>query len=294
LQAGDFRVNGAGVEKRIESNKLRLVYQRRPCADLLDTVCSEPDPPTADFPNGWGGFADMMHVDFKIPAEHRIYGEVFDAEMQIFHLHPGRERLPAISVLIRVDPLSYNPYLQMAIDAFQFEYDKHKGQCADQVRRSRKMVSDFQSELMGASAMLLNSTTLFEHHEHWAEFSTDLDNPEFLKEGEEHTRRMQSRIWHPYHEDLIPTYWFYGYDGSLTEPPCSEIVSWFVMDTPMLISPGQLEQMKTILFTHVDENCQGTSAHFQESVARPIQESVGREIWRCSRDDFPPDSERSN
>jgi hypothetical protein len=222
----------------------------------------------------------------------RIYGETFDAEMQIFHLHPGRERLPAISVLIRVDPQAFNSYLQTAIDAFQFEYDKHRGQCANRIRRSRKMVSDFQSELM-AGSMLLNST-LFDYHEQWAKFSTDLDNREFLKEGEEHKRRMQSGIWHPHHEELIPTYWFYGYDGSLTEPPCSDIVSWFVMDTPMLISPGQLEQMKNILFTHVDENCQGTSAHFQESVARPVQESAGREIWRCTRDDFPPDSERNN
>ena len=59
-------------------------------------------------------------LDFKIPAEHRIYGEEFDAEMQIFHLHPGRRRIPAISVLIRVDPNSYNDYLQTAIDAFQY------------------------------------------------------------------------------------------------------------------------------------------------------------------------------
>ena len=82
---GDFRVSGSAVEKRIEGNKLRLVWPRRPCSDILDSLCAEPDPPHADFPNGWGGFSDMMHVDFKIPSEHRIYGEVFDAEMQIFH-----------------------------------------------------------------------------------------------------------------------------------------------------------------------------------------------------------------
>jgi hypothetical protein len=83
-------VEGASVERRIESNKLRLVYQRRPCADILDTVCSEPDPPTADFPNGWGGYADTLNIDFKVPSEHRMNGEVFDAEMQIYHLHADR------------------------------------------------------------------------------------------------------------------------------------------------------------------------------------------------------------
>ena len=83
-------MKGSSVEKQILSNKLRLVYERRPCQNIMDTVCAEPDPPTADFPNGWGGFADLMHVDFKIPAEHRINGEKFDGEMQIYHLHPGQ------------------------------------------------------------------------------------------------------------------------------------------------------------------------------------------------------------
>ena len=90
LQSGDHGVKGSSVDKQILSSKLRLVYERRPCQDIMDTVCAEPDPPTADFPNGWGGFADLMHVDFKLPAEHKINGESFDGEMQIYHLHPGQ------------------------------------------------------------------------------------------------------------------------------------------------------------------------------------------------------------
>ncbi len=287
---GDFRVTGSAVVKRIESNKLRLVWQRRPCSDLLDSRCDEPDPPHADFPNGWGGFADMMHVDFKIPAEHRIYGEVFDAEMQIFHLHSGRKRLPAISVLIRAQPNGHNAYLQTAIDAFQHESDLHRAECSGKLRNSRQLVADFHRSVVGeeATQKLIN-----EDYQNWAEYSTLLDDPEFQERGKEHDRLLTSGIWNPFHFDLIPTYWFYGYDGSLTEPPCTEIVSWFVMDTPMIISPEQLDQMKTILFNHVDSNCVSTSVHFNGSVARPIQESAGRQIWRCTRDDFAPDAERN-
>lgn len=252
-------------------------------------MCAEPDPPSADFPNGWGGFSDSIHVDFKIPAEHRVYGEVFDAEMQIFHLHPGRRRLPVISVLIQVDPNGYNTYLQTAIDAFQYEYNLHQAQCADTVRRGRRLVTDFHAEIMDNEQ--INDSYI--DYRTWADFSTVLDDPTFLEEGKQHQRRMSSK-WHPYNEALIPTYWFYGYDGSLTEPPCTEIVSWFVMDTPMLIAPEQLEQMKRILFTHVDSDCQRTSVHFDESVARPIQETGNRQVWRCTRDDFLPDSERNN
>ena len=36
---GDFRITGDKIEKRIESNKLRLIYNRRPCADLDDVAC---------------------------------------------------------------------------------------------------------------------------------------------------------------------------------------------------------------------------------------------------------------
>jgi carbonic anhydrase len=75
----------------------------------------------------------------------------------------------------------------------------------------------------------------------------------------------------------------------------TEIVSWFVMDTPMTVSKFQLEQMKSILFTNVDgETCQPTSAHHQGSVARPIQESAGRQVWRCTRENFLPDDEQPN
>lgn len=44
---GDFQVTGQSVEKRIEPGKLRLVYPRRPCADLSLKECQEPDPPAA-------------------------------------------------------------------------------------------------------------------------------------------------------------------------------------------------------------------------------------------------------
>ena len=135
----------------------------------------------------------MMHVDFKIPAEHRIYGEVFDAEMQIFHLHPGRRRLPAISVLIRVDPDGYNYYLQTAIDAFQYEYNLHRAQCADNVRRGRRMVTDFHVKIMGDTVLDESSKT--EYYESWGEFSTLLEDPDFIEEGNEQRRRMQDGSW---------------------------------------------------------------------------------------------------
>jgi len=389
---GDFRLGGdrGNVRLSILPSKLRVWVQRRPCTDLHNPVCSEPDPPHADFPHGWPGFADMIHVDFKFPGEHTIYGEVFDGEMQIYHLHPGRRRLPVVSVLMKVDINTntnththttdanhgHNEYLQQLIDAFQYEYDTNKARCAAAAiregnRRRRLRVQKLKSHettrtnnianndnnnnnnnnnnthtgdagQRRASQQRGNNNTLSgrgrgrgvsyqstqpknntgdaegtqkqddggdfpfsnleklanaafggnqETLEHYASLLRNDSN--FTVQKDEHGRRLASR-WYPHHKSLVPTYYFYGYDGSLTEPPCTEIVSWFVMDAPMKISKNQLEQMKKILFTNVHgDTCKETSVHYRKSVARPIQETGGnRDVWHCTRDNYVPDHER--
>jgi carbonic anhydrase len=55
---------------------------------------------------------------------------------------------------------------------------------------------------------------------------------------------------------------YYTYDGSLTTPPCSEHVRWFVLKTPVEISAAQIQQ-----FTR----------HYANN-ARPVQPLNGRVI----------------
>ena len=45
--------------------------------------------------------------------------------------------------------------------------------------------------------------------------------------------------------DIIPND-FYHYQGSLTTPPCSEIVNWFVLKTPINISKDQAEKLASM------------------------------------------------
>lgn len=55
---------------------------------------------------------------------------------------------------------------------------------------------------------------------------------------------------------------YYHYDGSLTTPPCSEIVDWYVLQAPIEASKEQLEQMAAILHDNY----------------RPVQPLNGRKV----------------
>jgi carbonic anhydrase len=98
--------------------------------------------------------------------------------------------------------------------------------------------------------------------------------------------------FNPYSDAFMTTMFFYRYDGSITEPPCKDI-TWWVMKDPMYIDFAQLDQLREIMFTHVDRNCQKTSVHNEEqSVARPIQALGDRIIEFCKEGDFRSDASK--
>ena len=284
-KSGDYKMNEELIDKQILSNKLRLVMTPR--------TGEEPDPPQIDFSSNGRGIMDMTNIDFKIPSEHTVCGKRFDAEMQYFTYHPARERFVAVSFFLdgSTDGNVKNEHLQEVIDAFKVVYREDDRECE---KRGVVPTNSFAGGF--ASGNNNQRNLLFEGEENGEEYhriSEPLHTNSTASSHQSH-RRLALK-WHPFHPDIQKTVHFWGYSGSLTDPPCTkDIVDWKIMDVPTPISSLQLAQLKHILFTHVNPNngCRRTSVHnAQGSNARPTQNAL--KYYKCTRDDYVSDEERA-
>jgi len=84
--------------------------------------------------------------------------------------------------------------------------------------------------------------------------------------------------WNTYPQNfrkLLPvdTKSFYRYQGSLTTPPCSEVVTWTVFHDKLPISERQLKALRTL---------SNYERFYLYSTYRPVQELNGRTVFRRS------------
>ena len=270
-------------------SKLRVVYPRK--WEFGENGNDLIKGPSADIPKSWGHQLPVLHIDLKVPSEHTLEGKTYAAEYQI-HLiqnRPSQRGAPVISVLFEVNTEDKpNKMLQELLDEFQAVWNWDMAQCESKRRRGRRLGALARQTLSNWSdnenRTSSHSTWLDEPTEVEAQFQTKLKHIE--------RRAQKKRPWDCWNDEIMRSVWFFGYEGSLTEPPCTEFVEWRIIDTPALISQSQLFQMKTLLFGHVDKNCKKTSVHWDHSVARPVQPRRGRDVHRCMCRDYIADDLR--
>jgi carbonic anhydrase len=74
---------------------------------------------------------------------------------------------------------------------------------------------------------------------------------------------------------------YYHYDGGLTTPPCSEVVTWNLADKPITLNPAQFHQLIELIINFVDAECHdATFAGPAGSTSRPTQALNGRTVDR--------------
>ncbi|KAL9189385.1 hypothetical protein ACHAXT_009060 [Thalassiosira profunda] len=260
---GDFKINGDFLEKQILPNKLRILVARRDG--------DEPDPPHVDFSGVGFKDLDLLNIDIKIPSEHTVCGKRYDGEMQYYFFHPVRRSLLVVAWLLEANAeYEANEHVQLLIDAFQEVHDATEEDC-------------MQQELFEDEA----STE--------AQASDATNGTAFLRRRRmaKDDKKGGNGIWDPFHRDIQKTIHFWGYTGTLTEPPCSAGTLWRIMDVPVPLAPEQLQQMARILFDQRDgATCAPVGTHHRGSVARPRNVGDPARYYKCTRDDYVSDDER--
>ena len=217
--------------------------------------------PRADAPGGYTELY-MNHLEVHVPSLHTFDGKRYDAEYSLYHIQGSKDRVLALSVLVDASVDRYNHQFQKMLNAW--------GQVQDCGIEGGRRLSEMD--------------ILAEHEE---------ENEFIPEDGDEEGRRLVQigGKFNVYHVDLIPSIHWFAYTGSLVQPPCTRNAHWRVYDTPMEIGASQLKQLRSILR---DGPCRDDPYRvgLGDSMARPTETDRGRDIWRCTEENFLSDCER--
>ena len=83
-----------------------------------------------------------------------------------------------------------------------------------------------------------------------------------------------SKPWNPYNA-ILPSMGLYHYTGSLTTPPCTEGVQWFVLSTPVGITADELSLLRYVVANHP-----GSLIDAAGDDNRPVQPLNGRTVTK--------------
>jgi len=214
--------------------------------------------PRADFSN-LSGLIPATYMDVKIPSEHQIIGEdglpkAFPGEIQI--AHDWGSKVVNIAFFIDHEEDQHNEQFEDFILKWEDFHLDRLNECAN---RDKKVAVPYIPKFRKRS--LQEMELLWGDKDDWPG-SADYD------------------LYR-----LMPTVYYYGYEGSSTSPPCGSRVYWRVQDIPMQISRDQYTRMQSIILDQKDENCKRSSKAYHGGVNRPIQKTT-QKVWYCGSHDW--------
>lgn len=192
------------------------------------------------FDNAWVALQFHIHAG----SDHALDGANFGADMHVVHKEVNSDRLAVLGLFL--DPTS-----------------PEGGQFADVIPGWKKVKA---ATLLNCTATNKTSTTTTQ--------SLGNRSRHLGKNG-----RTLQKSFNPY--ALIPKgATFYNYQGSLTTPPCTQGVTWNVVDTPVSISVREYDDLINLILDYVNpKTCApGTVASPSGYTSRPVQPLNNRTI----------------
>lgn len=254
-------------------------YSLRASFPLTNETCLSPTLTAS------GRFDDfsLMWMDLRARSEHVVEGKRYDAELQMIHAGTGLEKgqLLTVSLLLEATSSTDDLELEWLLQQWEKVAEQEVEDCSRRVRRRMGDVSGYTSHkhsdndasIAENQRNLQSSTPSSCQTDRWGG-GCEPDGPR---------KRM-----FPY--NMWQSIWYYGYYGSLTTPPCTPVVQWYILEEPRRISRRQYKRLTNLLKQSRDATCQADSAVDARTgdSFRPIQtrDVTYQHIYRCTFDDF--------
>lgn len=204
---------------------------------------------------------DALQFHFHTGSDHAIDGRYYGADMHLVHVESGGSG-------------------RLSVLGFFFEPTD-----ADGLQKFRDLLSEW--EAVAASTILACQAQNVSIWSSQTPFPGDNSSTTAQQGGGRRTNSVEQehrklpRSFNPY--DLIPAgSSMYTYEGSLTTPPCAEIVFWNVIDTPVSVSVREFVRLTNLMMDYADpETCTlASEAAPSGFTGRPVQPINGRTIER--------------
>lgn len=262
-------------------------------------------------PDPW----DLRYLEVHVRSEHVLDGRKFDAELQMYHFGRGDDDYAATAVSVMVDASGRRDHVEFEYMLQRWERTREQRASDCEVGTRRLMqgaMAKKEGKRIGGTAgtdSMVGKTSRQSSKAgvQWGEEvasgkrrglqdteeAEDDENDEETCEPERDGTGCEpfGPRRRPFPYSLWPSIWYYRYRGSMTSPPCSDIVHWRVLDEPLRISKGQYQRLILLTNSFVDENCNEDRAMSARGENyRPLQSrntQAGRqEVQHCTSDHF--------
>jgi carbonic anhydrase len=185
---------------------------------------------------------DVLQYHIHAGSDHTLDGEHFGADLHIVHKNRNGADLAVLGMFLEPSSIDATNVFDVLIPGLKSVMEATDKKCSTNVT-----ISDNSTDIAVESAG---------------------------------TRSLQtSSVYNPYAK-IPANATMYYYSGGLTTPPCSEIVSWNVVDTPISLSIIEYNAIIEFIFGYRNpETCELASVYSPSGfTSRPVQPLNGRTI----------------